>query len=141
MQVNAYLNYNGRCAEALTYYQEKLGARLEAMFTHGESPVCDQIPPGWQDKVMHACLFFGDTQLMACDAPPDMYEKAQGFSVALNVDTAAEAEKAFAALRDGGAVTMELQETFWAQRFGAVTDRFGIPWMVNGGFKEFKPDS
>lgn len=136
MQVNAYLNFNGNCAEALAYYQQKLGARPEGVFKFGDSPDCDMTPPGWSDKVMHSCLFFDDTQLMACDAPPGMFEKPQGFSVTLNFDTAAEAERAFAALADGGNVTMAIQETFWAERFGAVTDRFGIPWMVNGGFKE-----
>ena len=136
MQVNAYLNFNGNCAEALAYYQQKLGARPEGVFKFGDSPDSDMVPPGWSDKVMHACLFFGDSQLMACDAPPGMFEKPQGFSVTLNFDTAREAEKAFAALADGGSVTMAIQETFWAERFGAVTDRFGIPWMVNGGFKE-----
>ncbi len=136
MPVNPYLNFNGDCAEALTFYQQKLGARLEGLFTFGESPMCEETPPAWRDKVMHASLTFGDTTLMLSDAPGDMYQKPQGFSVALNADTAAEAERAFAALQDGGTVVMALQETFWAERFGAVTDRFGIPWMVNGGFKE-----
>lgn len=141
MQVIPYLNFNGRCAEALDFYMNRLGARAGDRFTHGESPMCDQVPADWKDKIMHASIFFGDTQLFASDAPADMYERAQGFSISLNVDTAAEAERAFAALAEGGAVVMELQETFWAQRFGAVTDRFGIPWMVNGGFKEVPPAS
>ncbi|MEW6268511.1 MAG: VOC family protein [Thermodesulfobacteriota bacterium] len=134
MQTNPYLTFDGRCREAFEYYAKVLGGEIEGMFTHGESPMAAQTPAPWRSKVMHAQLSLrGGTVLMGSDAPPERYERPNGFSVAVHVDSAAEAQRVFDALADGGRVEMPLQETFWAHRFGLLTDRFGIPWMVNYG--------
>jgi PhnB protein len=101
--------------------------------TYGESPLAGQTPPDWHGKILHATLDLGDDVLSGADAPPEHYQKPQGFSVALNVADAAEAERIFKALAEKGAVQMPLQETFWALRFGMLVDQFGTPWMINCG--------
>jgi len=131
MRVNPYLTYAGQCAEAFGLYAEVFGGKIEFMMTHGQMPPEMPAHPGWEDKVMHAHVRFADQDLMGSDAPPAMYEKPQGFSVSVQIDEPAEAERVFAALSAGGATRMPIQETFWAKRFGMCTDRFGIPWMVN----------
>lgn len=130
MHVHPYLTFGGDCAEAIRFYAETLGGRIETMFTHAESPMANQ-NPAWRDKIMHARLVVGDTVLMGSDRPPDDREPVSGFSVSLNVDRIADAERVFAALADRGEVRLPLQQTFWAVRFGMLVDRFGIPWMIN----------
>ena len=101
------------------------------MQTFGESPLAEQTEASWRDKIVHARLAIGDAVLMASDAPDGRYQPPQGMMVSLQVDTAAEADRIFNALAEGGEVSMPIQETFWAERFGMCVDRFGIPWMVN----------
>ena len=131
MELNPYLTFNGQCQAAFKFYERCFGGKIEMMMTHGESPMADQVPAGWRDKVMHARLVAGERVLMGSDAPPDRYQKPQGFSVSLSVGKPAEAERIFNALAENGSVQMPIQKTFWAERFGTVTDRFGIPWMIN----------
>jgi PhnB protein len=88
-------------------------------------------PKGWDRKIMHATIRIGDAEIMAADSPPDRYQPMTGFSMSLNVATPKEADKVFTTLSEGAKVTMPLQETFWAQSFGMLTDKFGVPWMVN----------
>lgn len=135
MKALPYLGFDGQCAEAFRFYQETLGGDLEIM-THGDSPIADEVPPGSHDRVMHACLTAGELILMGSDAPPDWHSTPQGLSVSLHLSDVDEAERIFTALADGGAVEMPLGKTFWAERFGMATDRFGIPWMVNCGPEE-----
>jgi PhnB protein len=131
MAVDTYLLFNGKCAEAFKFYEQTLGGKIEGIMTHGESPMADQVAPDWKDKVMHVRMKVGDRILMGSDAPPQHYEKPQGFSVSCGVKDVAEAERVFKALSQGGAVTMPLQKTFWSAAFAMFTDRYGIPWMVN----------
>jgi PhnB protein len=105
--------------------------KIEAMLTHEGTPAEQHVPADWRKKILHARLTVGDQVLMGSDAPPDRYEKPQGFSVSLNVNAPAEAERIFHALAENGKVQMPLEQTFWAVRFGMCVDRFGIPWMVN----------
>jgi PhnB protein len=133
MRLNPYLTFDGQCEAAFRFYEGCLGGKIVMMMTYGESPLADQAPPGWRGKVLHATLALGDQVLAGADAPPEHYQKPQGFSVALDVDDAAEAGRIFEALAEDGAVQMPLQETFWALRFGMVVDRFGTPWMINCG--------
>ena len=133
MQLNPYLAFNGQCKEAFKFYQQCLGGTVETMMTWGDSPMADQVPAEWRDKIMHTTLIVGETALQGADAPPDRYEEPKGFSVGIQINDQADAERIFGALSEGGTVTMPLQETFWAARFGMVVDRFGIPWMVNCG--------
>jgi PhnB protein len=131
MQINAYLNFNGQCEAAFKFYEKSLGGKIEMLMTFGGSPMADQVPPAMRDKVMHARMSIGDQVLMGSDAPPDRFDEAKGFSVSLIVDKPADAERIFSALSEGATVQMPLQETFWAQRFGSLRDKFGIPWMVD----------
>lgn len=127
-----YLSFDGNCEAAFRFYEEKLGARLGFKMTFGESPMKDQFPADQQHKIMHANLMLDGNMLMGSDCPPGMgYEGMKGFSLSLSPKTVSEAEHIFAALSEGGRVTMPLEKTFWAERFGMLTDRFGVPWMIN----------
>lgn len=131
MRANAYLNFNGKCEEAFRFYAEATGAIIDQMMSFGNSPMAEHMPPEARNMIVHASMRVGDTVIMASDAPGDRYKRPQGFSVSLVVDTTAEAERIFAALSSGGEVSMPLQQTFFAARFGMLTDKFGIPWMIN----------
>lgn len=130
MQIVPYLNFDGRCAEAFRFYELVLGGKLE-LLTHDNTPMAGDVPPGWGDRVLHACLTVGDQTLMASDTPPDQHAAPRGIYVSLHVDRTEEAERIFGALADQGQVTMPLEPTFWADRFGICVDRFGTPWMIN----------
>jgi PhnB protein len=133
MQANTYLTFNGNCEEAFKTYQKLLGGEIVAMMTHVDTPAEAHVPPEWRDKILHARLVLGNGggMLMASDAPPGRQETMQGFSVTLNIKDPAEAERVFNVLAEGGTVRMALEETFWAHKFGMLTDRFGTPWMIN----------
>jgi PhnB protein len=133
MQLNPMLSFNGDCKAAFEFYEQCFGGSMQTMMTWGESPMADQIPAEWHDRIIHASLRVGPTALLGGDAPPDRYEEPKGLSVTIQIDEPAEAERIFAALSTEGTVTMPIQETFWAARFGMCSDRFGIPWMVNCG--------
>ena len=133
MQLNPHLTFNGQCEKAFKFYQQCLGGNIQTMMTHGDSPMADQVPSEWREKIIHATLIVGETALGGGDAPPDRYEKPGGFSVTIQLEDPVEGERIFRALSESGTVTMPLQQTFWAARFGMMVDRFGIPWMVNCG--------
>ena len=131
MQANVYLFFKGNCEEAFKFYAKATGGTIETMMSHRGTPAEAQTPAEWRDKILYASLKIGNTSIMASDAPPGRQpEETGGFSISLGVDTPAEAERIFAALSDGGVAGMPMQETFFATRFGMVTDRFGISWMV-----------
>ena len=131
MKLNTYLTFSGQCKEAFNFYERCLGGKIEFMMTYGESPMAGQVTPEFGDRIMHVTLSVGDGALMGCDSPPQHYQKAQGFLVQLGLTDPAEAERLFQALSENGSVTMPLQKTFWAARFGMLVDRFGTPWMIN----------
>ena len=131
-QLNAYLFFDGVCAEAMRFYERTLGGKLD-LITHAESPVAGQTPPGSADRIMHARLATDNGSLMASDTMAGQpYDGMHGFSLTLVYPTAADARRIFDALAQGGRVTMPIQKTFWAEAFGMLVDRFGTPWMVNG---------
>ena len=130
--LEAYLTFDGNCAEAMRFYERTLGGKLESMMTHAESPMADQTPPGSADRIMHARLVLDGHVLMASDAMAGpSYQGMKGFSLSLTYPTVAEGQKVFDALAAGGEVRMPLQKTFWAAGFGMLVDRFGTPWMIN----------
>ncbi|RVU43520.1 VOC family protein [Lujinxingia sediminis] len=135
MNIVPYLTFDGTCKEAFGFYRDIFGGTLTVQ-TVGESEVADEMPAEYSDRVMHACLQVGDRLLMASDALHGGYETPRGVSISLQMETPEEAERVFAALADGGQVTMPLEKTFWALRFGMVTDRFGTPWMINCNERE-----
>ena len=131
--VQVYLFLGGRCEEAIEFYRKAVGAQLEMLMRHKDSPEPPppgMVPAGWENKVMHASFRIGQTTVMASDGCGES-SSFEGFSLALNVATAEEAEKAFNALSEGGKVTMPLNKTFWSPKFGMLEDRFGIGWMVS----------
>jgi len=129
--VNPYLTFDGQCEAAFKFYAKVLGGKIETVMTYGSSPMAEQTPPGWRNKIMHARLTVGDKMLMASDAPPDRYEAMKGFMVTLEIGDPSEAERLFHVLSENGTVQMPIQETFWARRFGMLVDQFGTPWMIN----------
>jgi PhnB protein len=128
VKTNIYVNFRGNCAEAFHYYETHLGARIGMMMTHGQAPGQRPVDPEWKDAVLHARILIGDTELMAADIPKA--EPMRSAYITLRVDSDPEAERIFAALLDGGQALMQMQETFFAYRFGQVRDRFGINWMI-----------
>ena len=130
MQLQPYLTFDRRCRDAFEAYHAILGGEL-SMMTQAESPMAEQCAPGQEDAILHARLQVGDAVVMGSDAPPQYYTRPGGFSVTIAVTDPTEASRIFDALAEGGTVKMPLQQTFWAQRFGMLVDRFGIPWMVN----------
>ena len=137
MQINAYLVFNGDCEDAFRFYADCLRAQLATLQRFGDTPGCEGMPASMKDKVMHVRLQAGDQVLMGSDNHPDHpYEGIKGCSIALSVDRAEEADRIFVELSQGGAVLMPMQETFWAQRFGMLADRFGVSWMVNGALRQ-----
>jgi len=131
MQLNPYLLFNGQCEAAFKFYEQCLGGKIDGMMTHGESPMSQQVPPEWRNKIIHARMVVGDKVLMGSDVPPGHYEEPKGFSVSLSVKEPAEADSVFHALAQKGKIQMPIQKTFWSVRFGMLVDQFGIPWMVN----------
>src|SRR5215469_16864437 len=130
MQVQPYLNFNGRCEEALEFYQRALGAEVTALMRFKECPDRSMVAPGSDDKVMHSSLRVGDTIVMASDGQCQGSGNFEGISLTLTVRDEAEAEQRFGALSDGGKVQMPLTKTFFSPRFGMLADRFGVTWMV-----------
>lgn len=131
MKANAHLYFNGRCKEAFSFYEKALGGKIQFMMTYGESPMAAQLPAEQKDYVLHASIAVADTVLLGADAPPERYHSPEGFAVCLSPGDTAEGERIFNALAEGGLIQMALQKTFWAERFGMVTDRFGTPWLIN----------
>jgi PhnB protein len=131
MEANPYLSFNGTCAEALKFYEQTLGAQIEAVMKYEGSPMAEHAPPGWTDKVMHARFKIGNNVLMAADSPPGHYSQPAGISLSVSLNDSAKGEQIFNKLAEGGSVRMPFAPTFWAKGFGMCVDRFGIPWMVN----------
>jgi PhnB protein len=133
-QLDVYLTFNGNCADAMRFYERTLNGKLEMLMTHAESPMAAQAPPGSADRIMHARLVIDGRVLMASDSMAGQpYEGMKGFSLSLIYPTVADAQRVFDALAKGGQVHMPLQKMFWAEAFGMLVDRFGTPWMINGG--------
>jgi PhnB protein len=131
--IQPYLFFGGRCEEAIEFYRAALGAQVELLMRYSDSPEPmppGRIPPGFENKVMHATLRIGGSTLMASDGC-ETVASFVGFSLHVCLPTEAEADRAFAALAAGGKVEMPLTKTFWSPRFGMLADRFGIGWMVS----------
>ena len=131
MEVTAYLNFDGTCGEAFKFYEQCFGGKIVGIFTYGETPAAEHVSAECRDRVIHARLVVGDAVLLGSDSPPEFFEEMKGASVSLHVADPKEAERIFHALAEGGKVRMPIEETFWAQRFGMLVDRFGTPWMIN----------
>jgi PhnB protein len=133
MPLQPYLFFDGRCEEAIEFYRDTLGAKVTVLMRFKDSPEPHQpgmLPPGAENKVMHASFSIGDATLLASDGRCLGKPKFEGFSLTLSVPNDAEAERLFASLGEGGQVQMPLTTTFFSSRFGMLADRFGVPWMI-----------
>ncbi len=134
MKVEPYLFFNGRCEEAMAFYKEAIGAEVTFQMRMNEAPdppPPGAIPEGFGNKIMHANLRIGSTMLMVSDGNSNMQPTFNGFTLSLSVDDAAEADRKFTALQQGGGkVTMPMGKTFWSPAFGMLEDKFGVGWMV-----------
>lgn len=128
----AYLAFPGTCREAMTFYAEVFAGSLE-ISSFGETPMADQVPSGHQQAVAHAQLQIGHHVIMASDMTPGCDQQPSGAAVQLHYEDAEVAREIFNRLAEGGSVQMPLEETFWAQQFGMLTDRYGTHWMLNCG--------
>ena len=126
MHVQPYLFFGGRCEEALEFYRKAIGAEVQMMMRYHDSPEPHGMPECFADKVMHASVNVGATGFMASDGSCEAPSTFEGFSLSVTVPDEAEADRVFSALADGGLVTMPLEKTFWAPKFGMLTDRFGV---------------
>jgi PhnB protein len=133
MDLQTSLNFHGCTEEAVAFYNRAIDAETLFLLRFRERPDYSQSRPGLEDKIFHATMRIGSTEIMASDCgceTPSSKTNFAGFSLALRVETPAKAERFFAALSEGGQVQMPLQETFYASRYGIVLDRFGVSWKV-----------
>jgi len=134
MPIEPYLFFEGRCDEAIEFYRRVLGAEVSMLMRYKDSPeppAPGMLPPGSENKVMHANLRIGDANVMVSDGHCSGQPDFRGFALSINMPDVARADQAFAALAEGGQVQMPLAKTFWSPRFGMVIDRFGVMWMVS----------
>lgn len=131
MGVTPYLFFNGQCEAAISFYRRVLGAELQFMQRYKDGPPGpDGKPFGAPDAVMHASLKIGDSVLLASDSDGQPVQHG-GFAISVSARDVADGRRLFDALADGGQVTLPFDKTFWTEGFGMLTDRFGVPWMVN----------
>lgn len=132
MNIQPYLMFDGRCEEALEFYKKAVGAEVEMILRFSESPEPNPgLAPGNENKIMHSSFRIGESTIMASDGMCNGTSSFGGFSLSLNLKAEADADKAYAALAEGGRADMPLQKTFFSPRFGALTDRFGINWLIH----------
>jgi PhnB protein len=130
MQVQPYLFLDGRCEEALDFYKKAIGAKVENLMRWKDNPDPSMCNGPNKDKVMHAHVTIGDATVLASDGRCEGKPEFKGFALTISTKTAAEADKTFAALSDGGQVQMPMAKTFFSERFGMLADKFGVGWMV-----------
>lgn len=138
LQPIPYVIFNGNCLEAVHFYEKALGARLEKVVRFADMDCSAPAAPEHGQRIAHARLALdGGGMLFAGDCPASMpYDGIRGVSLSLGYGTAELAQKVFAALSDGGQVTMPMQDTMWAKAAGMVKDRYGVDWIINGAMKE-----
>jgi PhnB protein len=126
-KLDLYLNYAGNCEEAFRFYEQQLGGKILMMMRH-EEHLNPGLPPGFAKKILHAQLELGGARLMGADIPGT--EPIRSAYASLTLDSAAEAERVYGILSDGGQIFMKMEETFFAVRFAMLRDRFGTSWML-----------
>ena len=130
MKLNTFVNYGGNCEEALKFYERHLGGRIIMLMRREGQPDQPMTWPGWEQSIQYAILQLGETQLMVSDVSPDRFQPMRSAYLTLTLDSAAEAERIWALLADDGKVSMPMEETFFADRFGQLRDKFGTNWMI-----------
>ena len=133
LKLEIYVNYPGHCKEAFLFYEQHLGGKITMMMTHQQQPGATNVPENWKHAILHARLEIGNTALLGADVPNA--EPMRSAYLTLQIETAAEAERIYALLSEGGEIFMKMEETFYASRFAMLRDRFGTSWMLLGGSK------
>jgi PhnB protein len=134
MQVRTYLDFGGRCEEALAFYKKAVGAEVTNLLRMKDSPdPAMKAPPGREEQIMHSEFKIGETTQMASDGMEPGARPFAGTTLSVHVADDAEAKRVFAALGEDGSVQVPLTKTFWTSSWGMLTDKFGVPWMVNVG--------
>ena len=128
MQLNTYLNYGGNCAQAFKFYEQHLGGKITMMMKHGENPGESRVPADWNKAVLHARIRIGGTELLGADIPS--HQPMRSAYLSLTVSSSKEAERIYSLLSDGGEIFMPMEETFFAERFAMLRDKFGTSWMI-----------
>ena len=130
MQLHTYLNYGGNCEEAFRFYEQHLGGKITFLMRHGEQPGLGNVPQDWKGKVLHARMNLGGTELLGADIPAERFQPIRSAYLSLTVASIGEAERIYALLSDGGQIFMPMEETFFANRFAMLRDKFGTSWML-----------
>jgi len=130
MQLHTYLNYGGNCEQAFRFYEQHLGGRVTMLTRHGDAPGAGNTPPEWKDKVLHARMSLGGTELLGADIPADRFQPMRSAYLTLTFDSNEEAERIYALLSEDGQIFMKMEEMFFAHRFAMLRDRFGTSWML-----------
>jgi PhnB protein len=131
MQVHPYLSFKGDCEAAFNLYARCLGGKVGELFRYAGSPMANEAPAHWGDKIMHGSVTVAGEVLMGADAVPAHYEEPKGFSMSIHLASTSDAGRIFRELAEGGKIVMPPEKTFWAERFGVLVDRFGITWSLN----------
>jgi PhnB protein len=130
MKIHTYLNYGGNCEQAFRFYEKHLGGKITMMMTYGEQPVPNDVPPDRKKDILHVRMTIGETEIMGSDVPPERFQPMRSVNLSLAVNSTDEAERIYALLSDGGQISLPMQETFFAHRFGMLKDKFGTSWMI-----------
>lgn len=130
MRLNTFLNFGGNCEAAFRFYEQHLGGTIAMLMRRNESPAPGDTWPGWEQSIQYAIMNIGETELMGSDVPPSRFQPMRSVYLSLTVGSAAEAERVWALLADGGQIYMPMAETFFATRFGQLRDKFGVSWMI-----------
>ncbi len=133
MKLFTFLNYGGNCERAFRFYEQHLAGKITAMITHGQVPDPSRVPPELKNKILHARLSLGETELWAADVPPERFQPMRSAYLTLSVDSINEAERIYGLLSEGGQIFMPMEETFFAFRFAMLRDKFGTSWMIIHG--------
>ena len=128
MRLDVYLNYPGTCEQAFRFYERELGGKITSLARHEEQPTQPNVPANWKKAILHARLEIGGTVLMGADIPGA--EPMRSAYLTLTLDSAKEAERVYALLAEGGQILMKMEQTFFANRFAMLRDRFGTSWML-----------
>ncbi|MCY4129334.1 MAG: VOC family protein [Gammaproteobacteria bacterium] len=131
MRLSPHLSFNGTCHEAFSFYENVLNGKIVTMLTYGESPMSTNVQPDWHEKIIHATLMLHDGVLSGADLPPEQYELPRGFQILYQPETPQESRRVFDALAEGGKVVIPVQNTFWSPCYGALVDKFNIPWEIS----------
>ncbi len=129
MKMYTFLNYGGNCEEAFRFYEKHLGGKVTMMLRHSDAPA-STVPDDWKNAIMHARITLGETELLGSDVPRDRFQPMRSAYLTLIMDSTPEAERIYNLLSDGGQIFMRMEETFFAQRFAMLRDKFGTSWMI-----------